>query len=78
MKLSEIWDRYCVLAEETGTTIPSSYMSRRSSFTDKLQNQMMHLFLFTSSKHRNPLERDNLWIPHNYAKTLLSDTNYDA
>ena len=27
IKVSEIWDRYCVLAKETGTTIPSSYMS---------------------------------------------------
>ena len=78
MKVSEIWDRYCILAEETGATILSSYISHRSSFTDKLQNQMMHLFLLTSSKHRNPLERDTLLIPHNYTKTLLSDTHYDA
>ena len=44
----------------------------------KVTNQMMHLSLFTSSKHRNPLERDTLLIPNNYAKTLLSDTHYDA
>ena len=78
MKVSEIWNRYCILAEETGMSIPSSYISRRSSFTEKLQKNMMNVFLFTSSKHRNPLERDTLLIPHNYANTLLSDTHYEA
>ena len=36
LELSDVWERYCTLAKEADIAIPSSFMSRRSTFKDKL------------------------------------------
>jgi hypothetical protein len=36
LELTDVWGRYCTLAKEADIAIPSSFMSRRSTFKDKL------------------------------------------
>ena len=36
LELSEVWKRYCYLAEKAGVEIPTSFVSRRASFKEKL------------------------------------------
>jgi hypothetical protein len=36
LELTDVWERYCTLAKEADIAIPSSFMSRWSTFKDKL------------------------------------------
>ena len=38
LELSEVWNRYCELAEQAGTEVPHSFVSRRATFKKKLQS----------------------------------------
>ena len=40
LELSEVWNRYCELAEQAGTEVPHSFVSRRATFKEKLQSQL--------------------------------------
>ena len=40
LELSEVWNRYCELAELAGTEVPHSFVSRRATFKEKLQSQL--------------------------------------
>lgn len=53
LQLSDVWTRYTELAEETNIEIPQSFISRRSSFKEKLMQRVGDLFQFVQ-----PLTRD--------------------
>ena len=40
LELTDVWERYCTLANEADIIIPSSFMSRRSTFKDKLAERV--------------------------------------
>ena len=46
LQLNDVWDRYVKLAEESGNSIPQSYLSRRSTFKEHLPSQVSTLFNF--------------------------------
>ena len=46
--VNDVWERYKVLAEESSTTIQPSYLSRRSTFKEKLQSQLGDIYNFFS------------------------------
>ena len=76
MQLSDIWDRYCILIEETCSTIPMSFHSRRSSFKENLQRKLKNLFQFISPLERSTDERDTLLVPNECAVSMLTEAHY--
>ena len=38
LELSEVWNRYCELAEQAGTEVPHSFVSRHATFMEDLQS----------------------------------------
>ena len=52
LELSEVWNRYCNLAEQVGSEVPHYFVSRRSSFKVMVysMNDNYHVF---SKIHKN-------------------------
>ena len=49
IKLKNIWERYEYLAKDSGCTIPASFISRRTTFKDKLQSLVGDKILFVQA-----------------------------
>ena len=69
LQLSDIWQRYEELAKETGTEIPQCFVSRKTSFKEKLLENIGHLFKF---------EREPLFVPHRYSHDILAKQYYSG
>jgi len=54
-QLSEIWNRYVELAEKAGTEIPLSFLSRRTTFKEKLQPAVESLYDFVTVPNQETL-----------------------
>ncbi|KAL2095499.1 hypothetical protein ACEWY4_010218 [Coilia grayii] len=65
-ELAEVWDRYCVLAETAEVPIPSSYLSRRSTFKEKLQQRLRNKYEFIN------LDQEILLVPVEFGHVPLS------
>ena len=72
IKVEDAWDRYIVLAEDAGITIPSSFFSRPATFKEKLTSIVGHIMECVKSLEKGPSERHTLLIPKKYAKLALS------
>ena len=72
IKVENAWDRYIVLAEDAGITIPSSFISRPATFKEKLMSIVGHIMECVKSLEKGPSERHTLLIPKKYAKLALS------
>ena len=70
--MSEVWKRYCVLAEESGTHIPASFHSRRTFFSDKLQSFIEDIFLVVPASHHGCAGRQTLLVPVKFQFTPVS------
>jgi hypothetical protein len=40
LQLSDVWERYCSLVAQTNGDIPQSFISRRTTFKEYLQNRL--------------------------------------
>ena len=58
LQLSDTWQRYIDLAKETSTDIPPSFLSRRTTFKEKLQYRVGDVFEFVQPLQRNKLESE--------------------
>ena len=71
-QLSEVWKRYCDLAESTKIAIRPSYISRRCTFKEKLEERLQKVYELITLK-----ERETLLVPVKYGhipfSTLLSE-----
>ena len=76
--LSDVWARYKTLAEETGSQIPQSFMSRRSSFKEKLIARLGALFKFVQPLERDKYEREPILVPYQYCHQVLAEKLYDS
>lgn len=65
-ELSEVWNRYCVLAEIAKVTISPSYLSRRSTFKEKLQQRQRNTYEFIN------LQQEILLVPVEFGHVPLS------
>ena len=63
IKLADAWKQYEILSIESGAQIPQSYISRQSSFKEKLQSRVGDLITFVCQLETNPSERETLLIP---------------
>lgn len=80
IELSEVWNRFCQIAQETGTQIPPSFISRLSTFKEKLQKHIDHVYDFMVLADQTPAERKTILVPIKYAHvpmTSMQTSNQD-
>lgn len=75
--LDDVWERYKVLAEDSTTTIPLSYCSRRATFSEKLQSQLGDIFNFFQPLDKSPSERKTILIPTKYVSTVANTAVFE-
>ena len=66
IKLSDAWERYTTLAEEAQIKIPSSFLSRKSTFKEKLLLRLANVIDCI------PSGRESLLIPTQYVNLAVS------
>ena len=62
LELSEVWNRYCELAELAGTEVPQSFVSRRAAFKEKLQS-LLDVYDFVVMHNQAVGDRQTVLIP---------------
>lgn len=62
LELSEVWNRYCELAELAGTEVTRSFVSRRATFKEKLQS-VIDVYDFVVMHNRAVGDRQTVLIP---------------
>ena len=65
LPMSDVWERYETLTTEAGAEIPTSFITRRSTFKDKLQSALSDIYQFVQPLNRDKSERGTLLIPLN-------------
>ncbi len=78
LQLNDVWMRYTELAEETNIEIPPSFISRRTSFKEKLMQRVGDLFQFVQPLTRDISEREPLLVPHKYSHEIIADSFYQG
>ena len=72
LQLKDVWERYTVLAEDSSQEIPKSFISRRSTFMEKLKRQLGDMFNFFRPFNQCITERQTLLIPAKYKHQAVS------
>ena len=78
LQLSDVWTRYTELAEETNIENLQSFISRRTSFKEKLMQRVGDLFQFVQPFTRDTSEREPLLVPHKYSNEIIADSFYQS
>ena len=68
LTIDDVWRRYQDLCEETSTSVPSSYISWRTSFKEKLEVHTKKVYKCIVPLHGHPCERQTLLVLVNYAQ----------
>ena len=63
LELSEVWNRYCEIAEVAGTVVPQSFVSRRKTFKEKLQSLFSEHHDFVVMHNQAVGDRQTILIP---------------
>jgi len=71
IELSEVWNRYCELAELAGTGVPQSYLSRHATFKEKLQS-LLDAYDFVVMHDRAVGNRQIILVPINIRHIPIS------
>ena len=69
--LDDVWDRYKELADESSAVIKQSFLSRSTTFKEKLQSHLGDTFNFFQPLDRCPSERKTMLIPTEYQPTAV-------
>lgn len=72
IKLNDAWNKYMLLAERAEIEIPRSFISRRSTFKDKLLLRLGNAMDCVQSLKKSPSERLSLLIPSKFANVAVS------
>jgi len=72
IKLNDAWNRYMILAERAEIEIPRSFISRRSTFKDKLLLRLGNAMDCVQPLEKSPSERLSLLIPTKFANVAVS------
>ena len=73
LELSEVWSRYCDLAEKSGIEIPNSFVSRRSSFKEKLMKNLCEVYEFIVRSDQPIEARQTVLVPSKYGHVPISN-----
>lgn len=71
--LTEVWDRYCVLACDAGSCIPQQFYTRMTSFKNKLQDEIGNIYQFVQTQNSSTCTKQTLLVPVKYGSTTVSD-----
>ena len=71
-RLINVWERYVELTEDLSITIPKSFLSRRTTFKEKLISQLNGEFFFIQPLNVDPSKRQTLLIPTQYQSHAVS------
>ena len=77
LELSEVWKRYCKLADIAHVQIPPSFLSRRASFKEKLAPQVEDVYDFINMKKKQTLLVP-LKFEHSAMYNLVTDDHEDT
>ena len=72
IKLNDAWNRCMVLTERAEIEIPRSFISRSSTFKDKLLLRLGNAMDCVQPPEKSPSERQSLLIPTKFANVALS------
>jgi len=72
LELSEVWKRYCHLAETADIDVPACFTSRRSSFKEKLKPYISNFFEFVVMHNQAVEDRQTLLVPTKYGHVPIS------
>lgn len=72
MKLEDVWQRFNKLCEQKKEDIPPSFLSRRSTFKQKLCESLGGLYYFHQPVNRDIHNRQMLLIPKTYLLELVT------
>jgi hypothetical protein len=75
-QLSHVWERYFSLVAQTNGDISQSFISRRTTFNEYLQNRLGDEYQFLRPLYRSICERKTLLIPHTYSQHVLGELHY--
>ena len=74
LELTEVWKRYCTLIENTSQDIPPSFISRRSSFKDKLNCLVGEVFEFHATEQYADSGKRTVLVPKQFACIPIDQT----
>lgn len=75
LKLQDVYKRFTDLCEQKGEDVPPSFISRLSTFKEKLCESISDLYYFHQPLNRDIHERQMLLIPKKYLFELLTENN---
>ena len=67
LDLEEVWDYYQRLCEESGEKVPNSFLSRRSSFKDKLKETVEKYYEFHILQKSEEHEKCTVLVPKDFS-----------
>ena len=73
-QLTDVWNRYVELADELAIGIPQSFISRRATFKEKLENKVSTIFQFFQPLNVSTTERQTLLIPLKFQTEKVYET----
>lgn len=77
MKLKDVFERYLTLARDVREEVPPSFLSRMTTFGDKLKEEFGNVFQFYCPKDRINEERQTLLISHKFRNRSVTKDVYD-
>ena len=66
LDLTDVWERYCAIANEANITIPPSYISRRSTFKEKLAERIHGVYEVVVLHDQARTDPRTLLVPTKY------------
>ena len=63
LDLTDVWDRYCTIAKESCIDIPSSFLSRQSTFKEKLAGHLENIYEFIVLHDQPQTEPRTVMVP---------------
>ena len=72
LELTDVWERYCTIANEADIAIPPSFISRRSTFKDKLAERVVGVYELIVLHDEARTEPRTLLVPTKFRHIPLS------
>ena len=72
LELDEVWQYYYKLCEETNTKVQDSFISRRSSFKDKIESLMIGVYEFHVLHKSKEQDKGTVLIPSEFSHIPIS------
>ena len=73
LRLSDVWDRYLLFSQDTQTTVPQSFLTRRGTCTAKMNKELEDTFVIYQPPGKSVTDRQMLLIPQTYEHVAISE-----